>query len=280
MKVIKPVLLLLFLSSTFSMSAQDNAIAKYFSEHLSNPDFDQFKVSQASFEQIGKMESDDFEEQQVLDALGDLEGALVLVNEKAKNATAMYYDAIDQLEADGNYEELMSVKHESDNVQILIREELDEIREFLLVVGGHEHFVLASLYGEIDLSTIMRFGKVLKKESKVWFELVDEENTKELKFNQNPSGGTTLTIEKNQLAFDQVKVFPNVVQDQVKIENKGATDESFQLSFFTLLGEPVQEMGKVTLPYTLQLNDLPSGAYFIRLTNSNGAYKNFRIVKP
>jgi len=36
----------------------------------------------------------------------------------------------------------------------------------------------------------------------------------------------------------------------------------------------------VNLPYTLQFNDLPSGAYFIRLTNEAGVYKNFRIVKP
>jgi len=57
MKKIMPVLLLFFLSS--SLVAQDNAISKYFGEHLDDPTFEQFKVSEESFDEFADMETDD-----------------------------------------------------------------------------------------------------------------------------------------------------------------------------------------------------------------------------
>jgi len=151
MKRIKPVLLLLLLGSIANLSAQDNAISKYFSDYLFDTQFEQFKVTETSFEQIATMESENFEEQQIIDAIGNLEGVLVLMNEKTNNSTALYHQTISTIAADENYEELASLSHGKESFQILLREELNTIREFLLIAGGQKHFVIASLYGEIDL---------------------------------------------------------------------------------------------------------------------------------
>lgn len=282
MKKIKPVLLLLFLSSITSLSAQDNAISKYFSDYLFDTQFEQFKVTETSFEQIAEMESENFEEQQIIDAIGDLEGVLVLMNEKTNSSAALYEKATSTIAADGNYEELVSLSHGKENFQILLREELNTIREFLLIAGGQKHFVIASLYGDIDVPTIMRFSKVLRTNdsSKDWFELIEDEQTKELRFNANQLGAATLTIGEANMQFKDISVYPNIVQDKVQIKDAKGNNDAYQLTFYTLLGEPIQMKDQVTLPYTLEFNNLPAGAYFIRLTNPSGAYKNFRIVKP
>jgi len=282
MKRIKPVLLLLLLGSITSLSAQDNAISKYFSDYLFDTQFEQFKVTEKSFEEVAKMKSEDFEEQQIIDAIGDLEGVLVLMNEKTTNSAALYQNTISTIASDENYEELVSLSHGKENFQILLREELNTVREFLLIAGGQKHFVIASLYGDIDVSTIMQFSKVLRtnKSSKNWFELIEDGQTKELKFNANQLGNATLTIGENNMQFSDIEVYPNIVQDQVQIKDKQGKGEAYQLTFYSLLGEPIQKMDQITLPYTLEFNNLPAGAYFIRLTNPSGAYKNFKIVKP
>lgn len=282
MKRIKPVLLLLFLSSITSLSAQDNAISKYFSDYLFDTEFEQFKVTENSFDQIAKMKSADFQEQQTIDAIGDLEGVLVLMNEQTNNSAALYQKATATIAADENYEELASLSHGKENFQILLREELNTIREFLLIAGGQRHFIIASLYGDIDVPTIMQFSKVLRKSTinKAWFELIEDQQTKELRFNADQLGDATLTIGKENMQFEDITVYPNIVQDQVQIRDTKGNNDVYQLTFYTLLGEPIQMKDQVTLPYTLEFNNLPAGAYFIRLTNPSGAYKNFRIVKP
>ena len=282
MKRIKPVLLLLFLSSITNLSAQDNAISKYFSDYLFDTEFEQFKVTENSFDQIAKMKSADFQEQQTIDAIGDLEGVLVLMNEQTNNSAALYQKATATIAADENYEELASLSHGKENFQILLREELNTIREFLLIAGGQRHFIIASLYGDIDVPTIMQFSKVLRKSTinKAWFELIEDQQTKELRFNADQLGDATLTIGKENMQFEDITVYPNIVQDQVQIRDTKGNNDVYQLTFYTLLGEPIQMKDQVTLPYTLEFNNLPAGAYFIRLTNPSGAYKNFRIVKP
>ena len=282
MKKIKPVLLLLFLSSITSLTAQDNAISKYFSDYLFDTQFEQFKVTEKSFDQIATMKSEDYQEQQTIDAIGDLEGVLVLMNEKTNRSAALYQNATATIAADENYEELVSLSHGKENFQILLREELNTIREFLLIAGGQRHFVIASLYGDIDVPTIMQFSKVLRKSTinKAWFELIEDQQTKELRFNADQLGDATLTIGKENMQFEDITVYPNIVQDQVQIRDTKGNNDVYQLTFYTLLGEPIQMKDQVTLPYTLEFNNLPTGAYFIRLTNPSGAYKNFRIVKP
>ncbi len=275
-----PVLLALCLGSVIWLTAQDNAISKYFEEYLDDPTFQQFKVSEASFELFEDLEGETLEEQRAIDAIANLEGVLVLSNKKSANAFKLYQEATSTIEADGNYEELVSVRHANENMQILIREELDEIREFLLIAGGGEQFILASLYGEIDLPHIMHFGKVLKNNSQDWFELVEDGQTKELVFKKDQLGQSTLTLNSDSEKFEDIQVYPNVVLDKVNIKDQANNTGSYQLEFFSLMGESIQKMDQVTLPYTLKFNDLPSGAYFLRLTNSEGTYKNFRIVKP
>ena len=279
MKKIMPVLLLFFLSS--SLVAQDNAISKYFGEHLDDPSFEQFIVSEESFDQFADVETDDFEEQQVLDALAQLEGILVLTKDQATNSETLYRNATTTIAGDGQYEELVTVEHDSENLQILIREELSTVREFLLIAGGQQNFVIASLYGDIDLAKIMQLGKSLRHNGKDWFDLIESDQTKELVFKADKIGQSpTLTLDTNLAEFEEIRVYPNVVIDKVTIQDKAAADGTYQLEFFSLMGERVQSSQKIALPHTLEFNDLPSGAYFLRLTNQAGGYKNFRIVKP
>jgi len=276
-----PVLLALCLGSIICLTAQDNAISKYFDEYLDDPTFQQFKVTEESFEVFEDVEGETPAEQQAIDAIANLDGILVLHNEKSLDAASLFQNAIATIEQDGAYEELVSVQHATESVQILIREELDEIREFLMIAGGGDHFVLASLYGEIDLPNILQFSKILKQNNFDWFEMVEDGQTKELVFKVDKiDQPSTITLNSETEKFEDIKVFPNVVLDKVNINDKANNNGVYQVEFFSLMGESIQKIDKVTLPYTLKFNDLPSGAYFLRLTTNNGVYKNFRIVKP
>ena len=87
-----PVLLALCLGSALWLTAQDNAISKYFDKYLDDPTFQQFKVSEKSFELFEELEGETLEEQIVIDAIANLEGVLVLVNEKSTNAFEQYQE--------------------------------------------------------------------------------------------------------------------------------------------------------------------------------------------
>jgi len=127
----------------------------------------------------------------------------------------------------------------------------------------------------------MQLGKNLQHNCQDWVELVEKDNTKELVFKADKIGQSSiLTLDQDLAKFEDIRVYPNVVIDKVNIQDKAAADGKYQLEFFSLLGAPIQTIEQVQLPHTMEFNDLPSGTYFIRLTNAKGGYKNFRIVKP
>ena len=213
----------------------------------------------------------------MLGAIAKLEGIKVLHQEKSKDAKALYEDAYENLQSDGRFEELISVQTSDESVLLMLREEDGVIRELTIDAGGKENFFLATIYGEIDLKKLSRLTEVIKQNKNEWFDIFQNIESDELVFGK----AKTTNKSKSQSSEDiQVNVFPNPASDHVQLEAKGLSGTEYELQFFSIIGEPIKNMGTVTLPYRLELKDLPSGAYFLRLTNESGAFKNYRIVKP
>lgn len=150
---------LLFCSMSF---AQDHAIAKYFSQYQKDKNFTKVSVTSKMFSLFTEIDTDDPDEQAILDAMSKLKGIKAVVNEKAENSETMYYDAIQKISSDGSYEELMSVEDANENVMFMVRENAGVISELLMVIGGNKEFMVMSLYGEIDLSQISKISRALK----------------------------------------------------------------------------------------------------------------------
>jgi Domain of unknown function (DUF4252) len=61
-----------------------------------------------------------------------------------------------------NYKELMSIKSEEDNVQILVKNTKDGvIDQMIIIVGSEDEFVLINVDGQIDLNQLTRISKQL-----------------------------------------------------------------------------------------------------------------------
>jgi len=110
--------------------------------------------------------------------MAKLKGIKAIVKNNPDNSKKLYFDAVDLIQNDGGYEELMTVEDAGENIQFMIREEGDQISELLMIIGGNENFMVMTLYGEIDLNTIAKLSRVLKINGMEAFQALDKDSNK------------------------------------------------------------------------------------------------------
>jgi len=159
MKKIIFLLIIGFCSS--SVFAQSNAISKHFSQYQRDTAFTKVSVTSRMFSLFADIDAEDENQAELLEAMTKLKGIKGLMNDNSENSKDMYWDAVDKIAADGAYEELMTVEDANENVQFMIREEGDVIRELMMIMGGNKQFAVMTLYGEIDLNSIAKLSKVM-----------------------------------------------------------------------------------------------------------------------
>lgn len=274
MKIINTLFLLFFV---LAGHAQSDLIIRHFSDYEKDATVEQMQVTRKSFELMGELETEDPDMLRVLDALAQLDGVKAIFKEHTDDAHALGRDAIDRVATDEHYQELLSVRTNDETVLMTIREAGDEIRELSLIVGADRCFMVATLYGTIDLKGLSRTMEVLRKNGKAWFNHF--ENVSEETLVIHTRGGER-TAAKPSLDKDLgVQIFPNPATDFIRITSVSGSAENFTLSFYALTGANIGETQKVQLPYELKVEDLPDGVYIVRLTNDDGIFKNYRIVK-
>lgn len=161
MKFAKLFFTLAFVAITLFAQAQNttSAIDKYFKQYV---DDDRFTVVYVSSKLLGMFQKlninglnmDDQETKAIIDLASDLEGIRILVAEQ--DAAQFYKEAKSKINTK-EYEVLMTVRDEGQNVEFLIRDDGDKIiHELLLMVGGDDEFVLMSFVGKISLDKISK----------------------------------------------------------------------------------------------------------------------------
>lgn len=171
---------LLILSCLFcfalTMNAQSNAVSKYFKQYQRDTSFTKVSVTSKMFSLFTEIDTDDESEKEILEAMSKLKGIKALFSDDTnKNLKNYYFDALDTIEKDGNYEELMTVEDRRENVSFMIREDAQgTINELFMVVGGPDNFMVMSLYGVIDLASIGKISKALKIKGMENFEKIAE----------------------------------------------------------------------------------------------------------
>ncbi len=273
--------LIIGLMTTFSVGLfAQSAIDTYFKAHLENPAFHKFEVTERSFDLVAEVETDDTEEQRVLDAISELEGVKVLSNENTEISAEYYQDAMTKFDADAAYQDLIVVEHDAHNVRVLIREDETAIHEFVVVTKDRKDFMIASLYGTIDVASLSRVMTVLKNGNMEWMQNFEHLHNGEIVINQTDASTkpnlSTNTVDFNDL---QLSIFPNPASDFINVTAKNGQAADLKIGFYSLSGKEIQDIGAVQLPYKVGLTDLPTGTYFLRLTDKEGQFKNFKIVK-
>lgn len=161
MKYIIFLNLLIFTAFSNPLEAQADAIETYFGQHIENEDFTVVYVSSKMFSLISKVEIDvdDPEAQVAIDMIKDIKGLRMLMTEK--NAMAHYKEAISSINTD-EYEVLMTVRDEEDNIRFWVKENTaGDIEELLLLIGSEDEFTLLSFIGKIDLTKISQLSNQL-----------------------------------------------------------------------------------------------------------------------
>ncbi|MEM1119843.1 MAG: DUF4252 domain-containing protein [Bacteroidota bacterium] len=164
-----------------NVSAQTNAISKHFKQFQRDTSFTKVSVTSRMFSLFTEIEADDEDEEEILAAMAKLKGIKALVKNDSDNARNLYFDALDVIQEDGGYEELMTVEDGTENIYFTIREEADKISELLMVIGGNKNFMVMTLFGEIDLNSIAKLSRVLKIKGMEAFEALDPDNASKKK---------------------------------------------------------------------------------------------------
>lgn len=157
----------LVLAVTATSFGQTDAIAKYFDKYVENDDFTVVYVSPKMFEMISKLEIEGMIEEDEIDEIDIKELREMIGNIKAlrvletdKNPEQYYKEAVKKIDTN-DYELLVSVRDEGENVRIWTKTTGDIINELFLLVGGKSEFVMVSLVGDIDLKKISKLAKTM-----------------------------------------------------------------------------------------------------------------------
>ena len=146
--------MLLFVS--ISMSAQQDAIDRFFDKYQDDEEFTMVYVSPKMFELALKVAGEQMEKEieGLESVLEGLKGLKVLKTET--NAEQIYKDAINKIPTK-EYEVLMTARDDGQNVKILTKTKgEDVIEELLLLVGGADEFVLVSFVGNININDLAK----------------------------------------------------------------------------------------------------------------------------
>jgi hypothetical protein len=241
----KKLLLATIAIATMSASfGQKNAIEKYFSDYQSQEEFTKVHVTAKMFELALHLEGTDVEEQELLEAIGKIEGLTVLANETTEQGKTLFAEATKR--PGREFEELMTVQDKDAEVVFLINESSGVIDEVLIIVGTSEEFAVIDIWGEIDLKQLRRMTESFQLSGMKYFDEEMIEAKAEVNFYPNPvSQGKNATL---------------VVPESLK---------GCSMQIHDLQGKKVDERKLTSTNNSVNLSKLPAGSYVISLTKDN-----------
>lgn len=147
----------LFLIGTCSVQTQD-LVSDFLAKTKENKVFTQVNISSRMFQMISEITDAETES-----IIRNLTGMKMLTTEQE---TDRYFQEVRTMlqKRKPEYEELMSILEEGEQVWMYVREKNKEIVELVILVGGKEEFMLMSFCGVIDLKKISRLAKAVNVE--------------------------------------------------------------------------------------------------------------------
>ncbi len=169
MKWIKCTLVLLLMTAVTGLSAQANAIDKYFKQYVDDTNFSVVYIGPTLFKWMKKLGQDDNdgdrdeETDAVIKAVEKAEGLRILSTDVTPKK---FYDEAKAKIDTKEYELLMTVRSkDGDNVEFLAKLRGDAVEELLLLSIGEEQFTLLSLVGLLDLANISKIAEEIVEKS-------------------------------------------------------------------------------------------------------------------
>jgi len=175
---------------SIQLSAQ-NAVEKYFSNHLDNQEATVVQVSGKLFQYAAAIAPDNIEEEEdfpVKDAKEFLQNitsfTLVKVDSLA-NSQDEYRRGLNSI--GDEFEELVRVRDKENKVSILIDETGDVIHEIIALVTTENEFIAASLTGEMRIDQIQDIVSKIQSDDMQSIMRTADVNLEEMKVYPNPA---------------------------------------------------------------------------------------------
>lgn len=169
----KIIVLIIVMTMAVQLNAQD-AISKFFTKYETDADFTHVSITSRMFGLFTNMEMETEEDQEVMDAISKLEGLKILARENTANGKELYKEAF-SLIPKSEYDELMSIRDNDQDMKFMIKEKGGKISELLMIMGGDDEFFILSLFGEIDLKQISKISRAMDIDGLEGLELLDND---------------------------------------------------------------------------------------------------------
>jgi hypothetical protein len=147
-----------FFLSTSIISAQNDAISRFFNKYAEDERFTTVFISPKLFQMVAKIAVDDPEWEQYREVIKDLGGLRILSSDSISNSMTLYQEIFKKL-PNKEYEELLTVRDGEEHVRFMIRETDQIISELLLLVASPSDFTMISFMGKINLEKISSLAK-------------------------------------------------------------------------------------------------------------------------
>lgn len=139
-------------------SAQNDAIAKFFTKYQSDETFSQVTISGKMFSMMANLTGDTEEEKAMISSISKIKGLKILSKSEVRNSRELYKEAISMIPSN-SFEELMAIRDKDKDMKFYTKEAGGKISELVMVMGGNDEFMVLTIFGEIDLKEIAKIGK-------------------------------------------------------------------------------------------------------------------------
>jgi len=144
---------------SLSVIAQKSAVDKVFDKYNGKDGYTTVYISSFMFNMLNSLETDDPEYNEFKKATAGINSIKILTQEGG-DSEAFGAELLEMLPR-SEYQEMMVVKDQDEDVLFLAREENGRITEFLLIVSGGGDDALIAITGDIDLESISKIASGL-----------------------------------------------------------------------------------------------------------------------
>ncbi|MEM6805143.1 MAG: DUF4252 domain-containing protein, partial [Bacteroidota bacterium] len=144
------------------LGAQNSNIDFFFDKYQADEHFSRVNVSSRMFELFLELESDDPEEQALLETASKLKGLKVLMGKELNEAGQIFREFAKGPQS--KMDELVTVSEPNQEFRFYISEEGGKISELVMVGFDNQQVMMMSLVGDINLKEIAALSKKMNIE--------------------------------------------------------------------------------------------------------------------
>jgi hypothetical protein len=167
----KSMLITLAMFLSISVFSQD-VVQRFFQEMNADENVTKVSISSKMFELFMHIDGETDDEKELLETVSKLKGMKILIKEEMADGKGLYAEAITRPSAE--YEVLLTVEDNDEDMTFFIREENGRIAELVMIAGGESNFIVLSLLGEIDLNQISKLSRSMNIEGMENLEKIED----------------------------------------------------------------------------------------------------------